>query len=261
MKMWRRAVCAALVCLALLSILVPTFAYTVPSDTVVYVTDTGSKYHRDGCSYLKSKNKMTIQEAEQEGYGPCSRCDPDEETGKYYSKSSGHASGGAERRDATKETTAANVATKKGFPVLVTTITVALVALCFFSQLMKGGGIGVFKSVQRRKKKKGYMALYSGLEPEALVEMPPGTEIGADGLPKVKGAKGWGAAYTCYITPNGEIYHGTKGCSGARKEVHICQVMGVKKPCAKCHPPTEEDLSWYAEYIRVKEIKRKYKIP
>ena len=40
----------------------------------VYVTDTGSKYHRDGCSYLKSKNKISLDEAERQGYEPCSRC-------------------------------------------------------------------------------------------------------------------------------------------------------------------------------------------
>lgn len=43
----------------------------------VYITDTGSKYHRNGCQYLRS-SKIPISRADAiaEGYGPCSRCDP-----------------------------------------------------------------------------------------------------------------------------------------------------------------------------------------
>ena len=42
---------------------------------ICYVTSSGTKYHRAGCSYLKkSKNQMTISEAKMCGYTPCSRC-------------------------------------------------------------------------------------------------------------------------------------------------------------------------------------------
>lgn len=44
------------------------------SGETVYVTDTGSKYHKSGCSYLKSKNEISLDEAERRGYEPCSRC-------------------------------------------------------------------------------------------------------------------------------------------------------------------------------------------
>ena len=43
---------------------------------VVYRTNTGSKYHRSGCSYLKSKIETTVSEAQTMGLGPCSRCNP-----------------------------------------------------------------------------------------------------------------------------------------------------------------------------------------
>lgn len=47
------------------------------NSSVCYVTSSGTKYHRDGCSYLKkSKTKMTVQEAKDCGYSPCSRCYP-----------------------------------------------------------------------------------------------------------------------------------------------------------------------------------------
>jgi hypothetical protein len=43
----------------------------------VYVTDSGSKYHTDGCRYLKSsKNAITLQQAKERGYTPCSVCNP-----------------------------------------------------------------------------------------------------------------------------------------------------------------------------------------
>ena len=43
---------------------------------VVYRTRTGKKYHRSGCSYLKSKIETTVGEAQSMGLGPCSRCNP-----------------------------------------------------------------------------------------------------------------------------------------------------------------------------------------
>ena len=42
----------------------------------VYITRTGKKYHREGCSYLKSKAEVTVDEAKGRGLEPCSRCDP-----------------------------------------------------------------------------------------------------------------------------------------------------------------------------------------
>lgn len=40
----------------------------------VYVTDTGSKYHRSDCRYLYSKNEISLSRAKREGYTPCSVC-------------------------------------------------------------------------------------------------------------------------------------------------------------------------------------------
>ena len=43
----------------------------------VYITDTGSKYHRDGCRYLKqSKIAIDKDSAIAQGYGACSVCNP-----------------------------------------------------------------------------------------------------------------------------------------------------------------------------------------
>lgn len=45
------------------------------TSTWVYVTDTGSKYHKDGCRYLsQSKIRKKLSDAKAEGYEPCSVC-------------------------------------------------------------------------------------------------------------------------------------------------------------------------------------------
>jgi micrococcal nuclease len=45
--------------------------------TIVYVTNSGSKYHVDGCSSLRrSRIAVTLADAARSGYGPCSICNP-----------------------------------------------------------------------------------------------------------------------------------------------------------------------------------------
>jgi hypothetical protein len=47
------------------------------ADITVYITKTGEKYHRSGCRYLKkSKIAITLKDAKERGYDPCSVCDP-----------------------------------------------------------------------------------------------------------------------------------------------------------------------------------------
>ncbi len=43
--------------------------------TTVYITNTGEKYHRDGCQYLRqSKIAISLDDAINQGYTACSRC-------------------------------------------------------------------------------------------------------------------------------------------------------------------------------------------
>ena len=46
------------------------------SDTIVHITNSGSKYHRAGCRYLKSDNEVTLDEAKSLGLEPCKVCNP-----------------------------------------------------------------------------------------------------------------------------------------------------------------------------------------
>lgn len=48
-----------------------------PQAVTVYITKTGKKYHRDGCRYLsQSKIPISLSNAQNQGYGPCSVCNP-----------------------------------------------------------------------------------------------------------------------------------------------------------------------------------------
>lgn len=71
-----------LLLLAVLPVAMPlasvhSIASVQPTEVTVYVTKTGTKYHRSGCQYLsKSRIAMDLSEAKASGYGPCSRCSP-----------------------------------------------------------------------------------------------------------------------------------------------------------------------------------------
>jgi hypothetical protein len=48
-----------------------------PNKVTVYITKTGEKYHKDGCSSLrKSRFPVTLREAVTRGFGACKNCRP-----------------------------------------------------------------------------------------------------------------------------------------------------------------------------------------
>ena len=50
---------------------------TASDDIIVYITKTGSKYHRENCSSLRSSRiPISLSEAKQRGYEPCKICKP-----------------------------------------------------------------------------------------------------------------------------------------------------------------------------------------
>ena len=64
-----------IVTLITLSMLLSLFAGVVNADTTVYITETGQKYHNDGCKYLSdSKIAISLSRAISAGYEPCSIC-------------------------------------------------------------------------------------------------------------------------------------------------------------------------------------------
>ena len=48
-----------------------------PHPTIVYITTTGTKYHKENCQYLKySKCRTLLEDAKNAYYQPCSACNP-----------------------------------------------------------------------------------------------------------------------------------------------------------------------------------------
>ena len=55
-----------------------TYKEEVPKETIVYITRTGSKYHRADCRYLRESSIVTTLKKARAGYGPCKVCKPPE---------------------------------------------------------------------------------------------------------------------------------------------------------------------------------------
>jgi len=60
-----------------LLLIVSLMAFAASADTVVYITKTGTMYHRENCSSLRqSKIQITLGDAIKKGLTRCSRCSP-----------------------------------------------------------------------------------------------------------------------------------------------------------------------------------------
>lgn len=64
--------------------------HTTDGSKKVYVTESGTKYHKKSCRYAKHAYKITLEDAVDEGYKPCKKCKPpildtddDDDTGFY----------------------------------------------------------------------------------------------------------------------------------------------------------------------------------
>lgn len=66
----------------LLTLFLTLLFVNVYSQTV-YVTNSGTKYHKEGCRYLsKSKIEISLSDAIAKGYGACSVCKPSSNVSK-----------------------------------------------------------------------------------------------------------------------------------------------------------------------------------
>lgn len=58
----------------------PAFGSPVPPSQTVYITKTGTKYHRAGCYHITGKSSVSVSltEAGNSGYAPCKTCRPND---------------------------------------------------------------------------------------------------------------------------------------------------------------------------------------
>ncbi len=54
-----------------------TYQQVIPTTQTVYITRTGSRYHRADCHHLRqSKISINLNDARSSGYTPCQNCKP-----------------------------------------------------------------------------------------------------------------------------------------------------------------------------------------
>lgn len=89
-------------------ILLLLLAVNNPQAQTVYITPSGTKYHKGDCRMVKNVSQaITIQQAIEKGKGPCSFCKPPVITGTTIDKSN-------KPRGTAKETYQCKGITKKG---------------------------------------------------------------------------------------------------------------------------------------------------
>lgn len=229
----------------------PVLAYN--GDVIVYVTDTGECYHRDGCTYLKSKRPITLELADRK-YWPCSRCDPPvlgmdspQDTERYYSYYERKELERAQKEEAERR---AEEEKKKEEAEIAQEREKRKEHIIFFSKIcapiviLALNAVIVRSVLQYRRERREHEARCAGELPGGMPGMPFGTIIGEDGLPRnIKAKVGWGLQYTFYVSRTGHCFH-RSGCTREACIMVHAALLGNRKPCKKCKP-IRPNLSWF----------------
>lgn len=274
----------AMAFLVLIALLLSVAAFAYNGGVTVYVTRTGECYHRDGCSYLKSRIPISLESAVASGYRACSRCRPpvlneDRPTdADPYTRSgnsdngTGSTSGGSSSAASTTprvtspaENSSGNKSSSSGhFFWLVAGSSVAAFGLY---KLLR---IGIKRLEDREKfnaKRAVYLERYANKSLNQLVPFPPDSYLTDDLLPYRRTGRGsWGGRYTFFVSRSGQCYHWRRGCNHANIEINAFMLSEFAKPrrnlrpCRKCNPVLP-DVRWVQQCREIAEIKRKYNIP
>lgn len=284
MKRRKRVFLFVFVLIIALSLVPEILAYDVPSNTLVYVTPKGKKYHREDCTYLTSAKSMTIAAAETKGYTPCSRCDPDILTGEYVSTWDGKPSGSGKSSAATNALiptpSPPPVKEKKEVNWLVIGLCVGVLVFWIASvrqaakrdeaetalKLAKTELHLTKSELQRSEEKlesvmlklrnseKKYKQLwwthkYDGVEVSKAFSLPVDFTITDEGVPH--------ALYDPYL--NLSVFQNNSGVYHLRSCSHVSLINTQEKkiweiksgqPCKACKPPVY-DFSWYERYKNI----------
>lgn len=270
----------ALICFVLLI----SSAFATNEGTIVYVTDTGAKYHNSGCRYLKSINTVTLEQAVTNGYTPCSVCNPPipdfaytvktpqketKSSGGSYIRSSG--SGSTYSRSLptpspTPKETKASIWDSGwsewiGYGVAIVLIYVIPISAIAIKDAIKEKKENKAFMKERDAKKREYEAKYSGVSSLQAAGAPSDTAVDENGLPyRIDRVFGWGIDYTMFVSKSRKTYHKKYGCSGAKNQMNSYIILqSDMQPCGRCHPVLP-DMKWVDEYKRIEEIKERFQI-
>lgn len=184
----------------------------------------------------------------------------DDQTGKKSGSSSKDSSKSKSSQDKTPSTKKSALSELWGIVKGLLTGLACFVGLCLILYAPHYLIEQIKKMRQFRKEKAAYEKLYKERNPIDLVNKPRFTIIGADGLPRqTPSREGWGELYTVYVTERGQAYHQRRGCCYATRQMHIYHASQSRRPCKVCCRDVP-DLTWYSEYLRIKQIKQKYRI-
>ena len=231
-------------------LLTPCLAYN--GNITVYVTETGSCYHRKNCSYLLSEIEMTLEEVVASGYRPCSRCSPPKlgedsstDANPYippgeHSQNSNSARNGTRRVQTPPETSKKDPIISEGEKESSFGISwiepVIVLGLLILSALALSG-------LRYMRRRKDCLRKYAGKSLLTLSGAPPGT---SPELP------------TVYVTEHGFSYH-ESGCRYAvgAKAINLADAKKYRS-CSLCHPPVIP--LWYDSYQVMKKECQTYRI-
>ena len=258
-------------------------ATTSNADTIVYVTDTGDKYHLRSCHYLKSVNEFTLEQAVKERKEPCSYCNPPlpnfllptaDTSNLYEAKASNfeahntNISSGYSTSHYTNTSSSNRSGSSDGYAGFSECDSLIMLAVA-------GIGYGVMRLVNKQpstpqqqkpsfnadawnienyRKSKAYNSAPKPSQPlieQQIPGMPDDTMVGSDGLPcekKHSGISPWGDKYTVWYSENGSKYH-TFWCEWHRA-IPVNVVNVAREPCKVCRPKLP-DLEWYYKYKSV----------
>ena len=120
------------------------------------------------------------------------------------------------------------------------------------------------EEIRFNEEKKRMTEIYGGKSIKDFVDIPEGSMIDSDGLPRNIGSNlkyDWGNDYTFYASFNGKKYH-TANCRYANKlypkNAYVILINDYS-PCSFCNPKLP-DMEWVPKYKEIKNIQQKYGI-
>lgn len=285
----------ALILFLLISLQGTAVAYN--GDVLVYVTNTGECYHRDGCPYLKSRIEMALENAVSSGYYGCSRCSPpelgiDSEYDTYSYDEYRHRNDKPEEPKAEPEPSRPIVETREEENDWWNYILIGASVL-FFTPV----GWLVLEFIAEALDKAKKKALPASAPMRASLPCPPNPQKEVMSIPPggtvekyrglLEGKSVWELAgvpdwayfdghdfphtlqgktdepdpFIVYVTESGACYH-KPGCHMAKggKPVNICEAKQHGKCACSVCKPMEQLPDFVVKYQRIKNIQRAFGI-
>lgn len=268
-------------------------------DVHVWVTtsDKATKYHDEKHYSGRDRIELTLEEAIIQGYEKCQVCNAPKYTGtaKPEQDRKEYSGGGNKNKNnsiqptpsvaansptVSKENQAKEINTKEAsnnstYANYAIGGAVVLGTLGYLSQRKKRKTEAekkeeiriaqkrredAFKAKEWQRKHEEYYKLYANKEPIDLVNKPNDAFI-KNGLPATKGKRVYGK-YTVYVSKTGSCFHMNPHCAGnGNLFISNYYYQYNKKMCKKCVKGNLPEIQWYKDYLKIKNIKSKYKIP